>query len=576
MRKLFTFCLALVASAGITKASVTIDGIAYNLNETELTAKVTSKSQKYSSEIIIPSSVTYDAKTYSVTSIGKEAFYDCSILNSIEIPNSVTSIEDYAFAGCSSLTEVTIPNSVINMGDGVFLNCASLPVIDNIRYADTYLVEAVDKTLSTYTIKTGTKWIGAEAFMNCSSLTSIEIPNSVTSIEDYAFFWSGLTSIEIPQNLVRIGSVAFVCENLKTIIWNAKNCKMPCDDDCYDWHPFTGLYRDNKINSITIGNEVEHLPSHLCYGMGNLTTIIWNAKSAACELFEGPFSDCRTSITSFIIGEEVDTIPENLCRDLERLKSIKIPISVTYVGSQSFAGCDSLATVHISDLAAWCKIDFQDEFSNPLYYAQHLYLNDVELPADLEIPNGAIKIGEDAFAHWDRITSVIIPGSVNSIGYEAFDGCSNLKSVTMKYGVKQISPFAFNCHNLRTISIPSTVDSIGALAFISERLEEVYNYASTPQYMREDDFYGYMAQATLRSVLHLCKLYVPEESINLYKTAEVWRLFGQILPLPSPEEKEAIETIFDSKNSDIKVLRNGQVLIQKGGKTYTVTGVEVR
>ena len=94
----------------------------------------------------IPETVTNNGSTYSVTSIGRETFYNCSSLTSITIPNSVTSIGISAFSGCSSL-----------------------PVEDNLRYADTYLVEAVDKSLSTYTIKAGTKWIGSEAFDGCST-----------------------------------------------------------------------------------------------------------------------------------------------------------------------------------------------------------------------------------------------------------------------------------------------------------------------------------------------------------------------------------------------------------------------
>ena len=155
----------------------------------------------------------------SVESIGRLAFSKCSSLSSITIPNSVTSIGSEAFSYCSSLSSVTIPNSVTSIGYRAFEDCSSLPVVNNLRYADTYLVEAVDKTLSTYSIKKGTKWIGEDAFEDCKSLTSINIPNSVTSIKDNAFsYCSSLSSITIPDSVTSIGSEAFsYCSSLSSV-----------------------------------------------------------------------------------------------------------------------------------------------------------------------------------------------------------------------------------------------------------------------------------------------------------------------------------------------------------------------
>lgn len=144
---------------------------------------------KPTGSLVIPSSVTYQGVTYSVTSIYLEAFLACDSLTSVTIPNSVTSIGESAFRYCSSLTSVTIPNSVTSIGQYAFRDCSSLTSV---------------------TIPNSVTYIGEAAFRDCSSLTSVTIPNSVTSIGNYAFYGcSSLTSVTVPNSVTSIGQYAF-------------------------------------------------------------------------------------------------------------------------------------------------------------------------------------------------------------------------------------------------------------------------------------------------------------------------------------------------------------------------------
>ena len=174
--------LALLLPATATAHDFEVDGIYYiiNGNEATVTFRGTSYyeySNEYSGSVTIPSSVTYNGTIYSVTSIGVLAFYNCSGLTSVTIPNPVTEIGYSAFSGCRGLTSVTIPTSLKTIGERAFKDCQSLTSV------------AIPNSVTT---------IGDLAFYNCSALTSVSIGNSVSSIGDLAFWnCSGLTSIVV-------------------------------------------------------------------------------------------------------------------------------------------------------------------------------------------------------------------------------------------------------------------------------------------------------------------------------------------------------------------------------------------
>ena len=176
---------------------------------------------EYTGNVVIPMSVIYNGKTYSVTSIDDSAFENCSGLTSVTIPTGVTSI-GHAFSGCSALTSIFIPKSVSFISSGIFKDCSSLISImvdsGNQKYDSRNNSNAIIETSSNRLIAgcentiipNSVTSIGTEVFYGCSGLTSVTIPNSVTSIGQSAFYGcSGLTSVTIPNSVTFIGQSAF-------------------------------------------------------------------------------------------------------------------------------------------------------------------------------------------------------------------------------------------------------------------------------------------------------------------------------------------------------------------------------
>lgn len=186
-----------------------VDGLYYNIDFGDSTVYVTYEkvstygqtyyTSSYSGVIIVPPTVTYKNKTYSVIKIGEHAFQDCAMLTGITIPNSVTNIGYEAFRNCTMLTNLTIPNSVTTIGGGTFQGCTMLTSV---------------------TIPNSVTFIGSYTFLGCTGLTSIQIPNSVTKITDFIFSGcTGLRSIQIPNSVTKIGKSAFFgCTGLSSII----------------------------------------------------------------------------------------------------------------------------------------------------------------------------------------------------------------------------------------------------------------------------------------------------------------------------------------------------------------------
>ena len=369
-----------------------------------------------------------------VTSIGGNAFYDCSGLTSVTIGNSVTSIGSQAFYGCSGLTSIEIPNSVTSIGGYAFSGTAwynNQP--EGLVYAGlvAYKYKGSMPANTSITIKEGTLGIGNDAFEGYSGLTSVTIPNSVTSIGNRAFYGcSGLKSVKsdilVPFTF---GSNAFN--------GISSNCVLAVPYKTKDAYIAKGWTQSVFKGGI---KEIMPIVDGIYYDFNSDT------KQATVASGEKKYSGnviIPSSVTFNDTEYSVTSIGQSAFDGCSSLSSITIPNSVTSIGSSAFSGCSGLTAVHITDIAAWCKISFSNYDANPLSNAKHLFMDGKEI-TDLVIPNSVTSIGDYAFRGCSGLTSVTIPNSVTSIGDYAFQNCSGLTSVTIPNSVTSIGSGAFN------------------------------------------------------------------------------------------------------------------------------------
>ena len=305
----------------------------YTYKVTNGKATITDCKVSASGDITIPSTLG----GYPVTTIGDDAFSDCSSLTSITIPDSVTTIGDDAFSWCSSLTSITIPDGVTTIASGAFSGCSSLTSItipDSVTTIGDWAFGDCSE-LTSITIPDSVTTIGCGAFGYCSSLTSITIPDSVTVINAYTFQETGLTSITIPDSVTTIGDDAFYCSSLTSII-------IP---DSVTTIGGGAFYECSRLTSITIPDSVTTIGDWVFYYCTSLTSI--TIPDSVTTIGKGAFFDC-SSLTSITIPDSVTTIGGGAFRYCSSLTSITIPDSVTTIGNFAFDSCTGLTTVYYS------------------------------------------------------------------------------------------------------------------------------------------------------------------------------------------------------------------------------------
>jgi uncharacterized repeat protein (TIGR02543 family) len=366
-----------------------------------------------------------------VTGIGVEAFFECSGLTGITIPDSITSIGDSAFAGCSGLTSIALPfvgaSRAATGADGLFGylfgtssytgGTATTQYYTSVN-ATTYYIPT---NLRTVVITSATQ-LSYGAFSACNKLTSITIPDSVTSLGDDVFLYcSGLASITIPNGVTSIGLGAFMfCTGLTGI--TIPNSVTSIGDSAF--------YYCDKLTSITVGSGNANYKS--------VDSVLFN--KSGTMLIAYPTGKAGT----YSVPTGVTSIGSGAFLYCGKLTNITIPSGVISIGDSAFRSCSSLTSI--------------------------------------TIPSGVTSIGDSAFYGCSSLTSITIPNSVTIIGASTFAGCTGLMTITIGSDITSIGDGAFySCNGLTKVNYRGTLTQWNAINIGTNNAPltnaaKVYNY----------------------------------------------------------------------------------------------------
>ena len=511
MKKTLLILVALI-TATIAFAQTEIDGIYYNLNDSNQTAAVTYQDEWGSdnypgiTSITIPEKVTYNSTEYSVTSIGNYAFSNCLSLTSISIPNSVTSIGEWVFNSCSSLTSISIPNSVTSIGNRAFQYCSFLTSI---------------------TIGNSVTTIGSQAFFNCSSLTSITIPNSVTYVGNSAFSSTPWLNNQ-PDGCLYIGKCLYqyrgeMPEN--THIDVKEGTTMIC---------VSAFSNCSSLTSITIPNSVTSIGGKAFSGCLSLDTLICNCNDSLIFDTDMDYNPFKIPTLRYLTAPAVvfnNVTEENQTSFSNKLTEVHISDGALDENGFNFIN-RSKKTLHTIDLAGATNTTIND-----LAFYDCYKLENLTLPKNIE------TIGYKSFADCKHLTELTIPASVTEIGESAFENCRSINTLTFEEGsaLESIGSWAFyNNHALESVELPEGVKEIGDAAFYGcTYMEEIVIPASV-QRIGDNGFAlcnqvkRMEVRATTPPTIEAKTFYqvsrdidfvVPAEARNAYAQDEYWREF---------------------------------------------------
>ena len=552
--------------------------ICYHINGDH--AIVIAGTYPYSGDVTIPATVSYRDVVYpvtaidqsafrdcyaltsvtipaSVTAIGENAFAGCTSLDSVEIsdlsvwcsidffskssnpcnrahhlylngteivdlviPDSVSSISSFAFTGCSSINSVSIPSTVKEIGLSSFSDCASLSVInvdgDNPAYDSRDSCNAIIKTATgklivgcrSTVIPNSVTAIDDWAFYACTSLTGIAIPNSVTAIGYESFYGcTSLVGVNIPNSVLTIGYQAFYgCSSLKSIHipGSVRGIATSAFEFCPSLMSMSVAPDNRQYDSREDCNAIiETDESILIAGCKNTiipstVTAIDDYAFSGCSMLNGieipagvtsvgsfAFREC-SSLRNVIIPEGVVSIGASAFFDCALLNHVDIPASVESLGDYAFEKCPAIYSMNVA--AGNPNYDSRDSCNAIIKTATNTLIAGC---MNTVIPETVTAIGDNAFSGSFMLTKLTIPNSVKTIGDYAFAECTSLSSINIPNSVTSIGDLAFSsCSALTSLIIPNSVLRIGKAAFGGCQSLESIRLPKSVTAIDENEFFG--------------------------------------------------------------------------------------
>lgn len=506
--QLFDNCYELkkISVSGSSETFASVDGVLYSKDMTKLCFYPMGKTD---AEYIIPD---------TVTEIGDFAFFKCSALTAVEIPESVERIGYEAFDFCTQLASMTIPAKVSEIGDYAFYGCAALSAI-NVAEENQYFTSTdgvlFDKEMTvliTYPEeKAGEEYI---------------VPDTVSEVYRHAFARArNVVNVTLPENVAKIGYLAFRnYYKLASVTVENPDCEFYDNSETVEAGITIRGYEGSTAQKYadTYGNAFEALAEEytevnyepLTYHIYSNRAVVADCDEAAAEV-EIPaevdgvpvtaignlaFYNC-TALTRVVIPDTVTSIGYMSFQGCEGLEAIDIPESVTFIDKNAFDGCTALKSITIpasvtemgvyvfSNCNSLEAIYVDDE--NTAYADQDGVLFDKKMEmliryprakadTSYSVPEGVLYLDNGCFTGCENLTEVIMPDTLEQLIYNTFTGCDNIKEFVVPEGVWVIGMSAFNCHGMQSITIlnPDCIIEDSTLT-IANSFRGEYSYTGT-------------------------------------------------------------------------------------------------